>query len=78
MHRFAHLNELVSPINLEEIVDLAIAADVLLMDPLKNYCKFYIEAKVQEATVWDTLDKLLAYNLHDVAQACSPVRLFIL
>lgn len=72
-HRFSHLNELLSHINLDEAIDLAIAADVLLMDSMKKYCKLIIEAKVTDLTVWTVLDKLLKFNLHDVAEACVPV-----
>jgi hypothetical protein len=58
---------------LDEAIDLAIAADVLLMDSLKKYCKHIIESKVTETTLWTVLDKLLKFNLHDVAEACMPV-----
>jgi hypothetical protein len=58
---------------MEEAINIAVAADVMLMDSLKRYCKYILKKSVTEATIWHVLDKLLQFNLQDVAEACVPV-----
>jgi len=71
--RFIHLTEFITPVSCEDAVNLVIAADQLLVDSLRQYCKLIIKEKVTEENVWTVLDKLLSFNLTDVAEACNSV-----
>jgi hypothetical protein len=52
---------------------MAIAADKFLIDSLKIYCKARIQEMVDERNAWDVLERLVSFNVMDVAQACYPV-----
>lgn len=71
--RFVHLTELITPVSCEDAVSLAIAADQLLIDSLRQYSISLIQEKINPSNIWPSLDRILAFNLDDVAFACSSV-----
>ncbi|XP_059486859.1 uncharacterized protein LOC132203243 [Neocloeon triangulifer] len=70
---FLHLTELVSQVECTDAVEVAIAADHFLIEPLKLHCFELISARVSVDNVWSVLNRVLEFNLTDVASACNEV-----
>jgi len=59
-------------LTLEDAVALALAADELLLDPLKDFCASVIKTLVTVETVWKTLN--LVVRIPNLPDACSNVK----
>ncbi|XP_065347021.1 uncharacterized protein LOC135944164 [Cloeon dipterum] len=70
---FLHLTEFNSNVDCMDVVELAIAADHLLIETLKSHCKALIESKVTVENIWPVLNRVLEFGMEDVAQACNQV-----
>jgi hypothetical protein len=57
----------------EEAADLYIAADYLLIEPLKKLCCSIMSNKSCPMNVWPVLNKLLASNFTVAAESCVKV-----
>jgi hypothetical protein len=67
------------PLSLEEIVELAVAAEKYQVVNLVTLCSAQIEKLVRPDTVWTTLDRLFTVDAIQVAvDSCSKVSKFSL
>jgi len=70
------LNLLVEQLNLDDAVDLALAADEFLVLSLREHCVGIIQNLVAAETVWSTLNA--THHVPSIALACNKVRIFAL
>jgi hypothetical protein len=57
----------------EEAADIYVAADYLLIEPLKKLCCPIMTSNLGLTNIWPVLNKLLASKLTDAAKACTKV-----
>jgi hypothetical protein len=58
-------------LDFDDTIDLTLAADEFLLEPLKKFCIKEIEELLSVKNVWTTLNRL--HHIPDVAEACKKV-----
>jgi len=69
--RFISVHKVEKISKLEDLISLALAADLFLLEPLKNFCHSEIEKMVTVKNVWSTLNATCI--VPKVAAACFKV-----
>jgi hypothetical protein len=76
LNRFAHLGVVRGPLGKDDdAVELAIAADHLLIDSMKDVCIDAVRSMVTEENIWSCMERLSVVKLFDPAVGCHEVKI---